>query len=401
APVLGFCTERGSRTSHTAIVAQSLGIPAVVGAPRLTLHVEAGDTVIVDGLDGVVIVRPDEEELRQYEAKAARYAALETRLRATRDQPVETIDGIPVEILANIELPGEAPLAVDYGASGIGLYRTEFLFLDRDAPPTEEEQVQTYAALVRSVGDRQVVFRTFDLGADKLMRDDQNRERNPALGLRAIRLGLRERQMFTAQLRALLRTAGVCNRELKVLLPMVSGIEEVREIRAIIGRERDAIGAAAGDLLVGCMIELPSAVLCADLLAKEVDFFSIGTNDLIQFCLAIDRSNDQVAYLYTPYHPSVLRAIEAVIAAGRGAGIPVAMCGGAAAELNLVPLLFGIGLRIFSVPPTMIPFIRAAVRSFSAAEAEDLAARARSSSIPSEIERLAERFMRGRMNGVP
>jgi len=398
-PVLGFCTERGSRTSHTAIVAQSLGIPAVVGAPQLTDHLEAGDTVIVDGLDGVVVVRPDEEDLRDYAAKAARYAALESRMRATRDQPVVTTDGVPAEILANIELPGEAPLAVDYGAAGIGLYRTEFLYLDRESPPTEEEQLETYAALVGSVGARPVVFRTFDLGAEKMMRGSPSSERNPALGLRAIRLGLREREMFTAQLRALLRAAGRCGRQLRVLLPMVSGIEEVREIRAILAREREALGAAAGELLVGCMIELPSAVMCADLLAREVDFFSIGTNDLIQFCLAIDRSNDQVAYLYTPYHPSVLRAIEMVIAAGRNAGIPVAMCGGAAAEPHLVPLLFGMGLRIFSVPPTTIPFIRTAIRSFSTAEAEELAGKARSLSIPSEIERLAERFMRGRMNG--
>jgi phosphoenolpyruvate-protein phosphotransferase (PTS system enzyme I) len=398
-PVLGFCTEGGTRTSHTAIVAQSLGIPAVVGAPHLTDHLEAGDTVIVDGLDGLVVVRPDEEDLRHYEVKASRYAALESRLRASRDQPVITTDGVSAVILANIELPGEAPLAVDYGAAGIGLYRTEFLFLDRDAPPSEEEQLETYSALVMSVGTRPVVFRTFDLGADKMMRGSPSRERNPALGLRAIRLGLREREMFTAQLRALLRTAGACARPLKVLLPMVSGIEEVREIRAILARERDAIGADAGELQVGCMIELPSAVLCADLLAREVDFFSIGTNDLIQFCLAIDRSNDQVAYLYTPYHPSVLRAIESVIVAGREAGIPVEMCGGAAAEPHLVPLLFGLGLRIFSVPPTTIPFIRTAIRSFSAAEAEELAAKARTLGVPSEIEHLAERFMRGRMGG--
>jgi len=401
APVLGFCTEGGSRTSHTAIVAQSLGIPAVVGAPYLTDHVEAGDTVIVDGLDGVVVVRPDDGELRHYAEKARRYAALEFRMRATRDQPVVTTDGVPAEILANIELPGEAPLAVDYGAAGIGLYRTEFLFLDREAAPTEEEQLETYTALVRSLGSRPVVFRTFDLGADKMMGSSQSRERNPALGLRAIRLGLREREMFTAQLRALLRAAGTCDRQLKILLPMVSGIEEVREIRAILSRERDALGTAAGELLVGCMIEVPSAVLCADQLAREVDFFSIGTNDLIQFCLAIDRSNDQVAYLYTPYHPALLRAVETVISAGRLAGIPVAMCGGAAAEPNLVPLLFGLGLRIFSVPPTSIPFIRTAIRSFSAAEAEELVAKARALCVPSEIERLAERFMRGRMGAVP
>jgi phosphotransferase system enzyme I (PtsI) len=400
-PVLGFCTEGGSRTSHTAIVAQSLGIPAVVGTPHLTEHVEAGDTVVVDGLDGVVVVRPDADEVARYEEKARRYAALESSMRATRDQPVVTTDGVAAEILANIELPGEAPLAIDYGAAGIGLYRTEFQYLDRDAPPTEDEQHETYAALLRVLGSRPVVFRTFDLGADKLLPRSPIRERNPALGLRAIRLGLREREMFTAQLRALLRAAGSCDREVHVLLPMVSGIEEVREIRGILARERVALGTAAGEVRVGCMIELPSAVLCADLLAREVDFFSIGTNDLMQFCLAIDRNNDQVAYLYTPYHPSLLRAVEAVLAAGRGAGIPVAMCGGAAAEPSLVPLLFGLGLRIFSVPPTTIPFIRTALRSFSAAEAEELAAKALSLSLPSEIERLVERFMRGRVGLAP
>jgi phosphoenolpyruvate-protein phosphotransferase (PTS system enzyme I) len=402
APVLGFCTEAGTRTSHTAIMAQSLGIPAVVGAPRLTEHVEAGDTVIVDGLEGVVVVRPNADELAEYERRAHSYAALESRMRATRDDPVVTTDGIEAQLLANIELPGEAPLAVDYGAAGIGLYRTEFLFLDRDKPPSEDEQFDTYTALVRSIGSKPVVFRTFDLGADKMMRGAQNRERNPALGLRAIRLGLKEREMFTAQLRALLRAARVYEREgaepLKILLPMVSGVEEVREIKGLLVRERDALGAAAGDVQIGCMIEVPAAVMCADFLAREVDFFSIGTNDLIQFCLAIDRSNDQVAYLYTPYHPALLRAVAKVIAAAKDRGIPVAMCGGAASEPLMAPLLFGLGLRIFSVPPTQIPFVRAALRSFSSAEAAELATKALALCVPSEIERLAERFMRPRLN---
>lgn len=404
APVLGFCTEGGTRTSHTAIMAQSLGIPAVVGAPRLTEHVEAGDAVVVDGLDGIVVIRPNEADLAHYRRKAERYAALESRMRATRDDPIVTTDGVGAEILANIELPGEAPLAIDFGAGGVGLYRTEFLFLDRDDPPGEEEQFGTYTALIRALGTKPIVFRTFDLGADKMMRGAATRERNPALGLRAIRLGLRERDMFTAQIRALLRAARVYEvegaRPLKIMLPMVSGVDEVREIRGMVAREREALGAAAGDVHLGCMIELPSAVLCADLLAREVDFFSIGTNDLIQFCLAIDRGNDQVAYLYTPYHPAVLRAVSTVIAAAKGAGIPAAMCGGAAAEPQMAPLLFGLGLRIFSVPPTAIPFVRAAIRSFSSAEADDLAAKALALSSPSEVERLAERFMRHRLSGV-
>jgi phosphotransferase system enzyme I (PtsI) len=396
--VLGFATEEGTRTSHTAIMAQALGIPAVVGVDLLTEHVAGTDTVIIDGLAGLVIIRPDEKLITRYQARAARYAEHEQRMRATRDQPARTQDGVDVELLSNIELPGEAPLSIEYGAEGIGLYRTEFLFLDRDAPPTEEEQYLTYLTVVRTVAPRPVVFRTFDFGADKMPGGAESRERNPALGLRAIRLGLKNRPLFETQLKAMLRAAHDGDGDLRIMFPMISGVAELRQVKAALEKVQHEVDEAVPETLkIGCMIELPSAVFAADLLAREVDFFSIGTNDLIQYSLAIDRGNDDVAYLYSPFHPSVLRAVKIVIDAADQAGITTSMCGGAAAEPAMVPLLIGMGLRSFSMAPAQVPFVKTAVRSISAAEAEELARRALKMETAVAIEDLVRSYMRERL----
>jgi len=396
---LGFAIEEGTSTSHTAIMAQALGIPAVVGADGLADHIAAQDVVIVDGLDGIVIVRPDDDLITRYRGRAARYAEREKRLRTTRDQPAETTDGLRVELLSNIELPGEAPLALEYGAEGIGLYRTEFLFLDRPDPPDEEEQHRTYLTVVQTVAPKPVVFRTFDLGADKLPGSTESHERNPALGLRAIRLGLQNRPLFKTQLRALLRAAQDAAGDLRIMFPMVSGVSELRAVKGVLDEAQRELGMAVPETLkIGCMIELPAAVFAADLLAREVDFFSIGTNDLIQYSLAIDRGNDDVAYLYSPFHPSVLRAIGLVVRAADDAGIPVSLCGGAAADPAMVPLLIGLGLRSFSMAPASVPFVKAAVRSISGAEASGLANQALKLATASAIEELMRSYMRDRLD---
>jgi phosphotransferase system enzyme I (PtsI) len=363
---------------------------------RLTDHLEAGDTVIVDGLEGIVIIRPDEELISAYRDRAARYARAETAMRSTRDEPAVTSDGAEVDLLANIELPAEAALALDYGAGGVGLYRTEFLCLDREAPPGEEEQAATYLSVIRAMAPRPVTFRTFDIGADKMPGGATSRERNPALGLRAIRLSFRNRGLFRTQLRALLRAARHGNA--RIMFPMISGVSELRQAKAMLEEAREEIGADAPDRVeIGCMIELPSAVFIADLLAGEVDFFSIGTNDLIQYSLAIDRSNDHVAYLYTPYHPSVLRAIKIVIDAGAAAGIPVSMCGEAASAPPMVPVLLGLGLTSFSIPPASIPTVKAVVRAVSMSDARELCGRLLAMDNDVEIEEAARQFVDDRM----
>ncbi len=396
APVLGFATEAGTRTGHTAIMAQALGIPAVVGVERLTERIGQGDTVIVDGIEGAVIIRPEPDVVDDYVARAARHAELEKKLLSDRDQPATTADGVQLSVLSNIEFPAEAAMALDYGAEGVGLYRTEFLYLNRAEPPTEDEQLNIYRTVAETLAPRRVVFRTFDLGADKLPNDRSTGEVNPALGLRAIRLGLKNRTMFKKQLRALLRASNHGN--LDIMFPMISGVGELRQIKAVLEEARKELGEnAPPHVRIGCMIELPSAVLVADQLAREVDFFSIGTNDLIQYSLAIDRTNDHVAYLYTPFHPAILRAVRMVIAAGKQAGVSVAMCGGLAAEPLLIPLLIGMGLRTLSMAPTSIPMVKAMIRTVNAAEAEVLATEAFELATALEIEDLVREYVESRL----
>ncbi len=395
-PVLGFATEAGTRTSHTAIMAQALGIPAVVGVERLTERIGAGDVVVVDGNEGTVIIRPDDEQIEDYNARAARHAELEKKLLSDRDQPAMTADGVKISVLSNIEFPAEAAMAIDYGAEGVGLYRTEFLYMNRPAPPTEDEQYDIYRIVVETLAPRPVVFRTFDLGADKMPTDRAPREMNPALGLRAIRLGLRNRSMFKTQLRAMLRAAR--HGSLEIMFPMISGVGELRQVKAVLEEARRELEDGALDRVrIGCMIELPSAVLVADQLAREVDFFSIGTNDLIQYSLAIDRTNDHVAYLYSPFHPAILRAVRNVIDAANEQGISVAMCGSLAAEPLLIPLLVGMGLRSFSMAPTSIPTVKAMIRTVDCAEAEKLTTAAFEKATSLEVEDLVRDHVESRL----
>jgi phosphoenolpyruvate-protein phosphotransferase (PTS system enzyme I) len=396
--VEGFAVGTGTRTSHASIMLQALGIPSVVGLSLVAERVESGDVVIVDGIEGQVIIRPDDDTIRDYEERRTRFAAVEQDLLAGRDEPAVTEDGVAISLLANIELPAEAALCKDYGAEGIGLYRTEFLYLDRALPPDEEEQQRTYRAVLDALAPRPVIFRTFDLGADKLPGERESSEANPALGLRAIRLGLKNRSMFKTQLRAMLRAAG--GRELRVMFPMVSGVGELRQVKALLEEARREVG-GEGPIAIraGCMIELPSAVLVADALAREVDFFSIGTNDLIQYSLGIDRANDQVVYLYTPLHPAILRSVRMVVEAGEAAGIPVSMCGGMASEPLLTPLLVGLGLRSLSMAPIGIPVVKQAVRCASAGSCRGLAQQALAMATSVEIDDLLRRHAAGIRSG--
>ncbi|NLN63578.1 MAG: phosphoenolpyruvate--protein phosphotransferase [Myxococcales bacterium] len=395
-PIMAFVTETGTRTSHTAIMAQALGIPAVLGVENITNIVGPEDMLIVDGLEGWVIIQPDEKMLARYREKSLQWHAMEKRLRGTRDQPSVTSDGIDIRLSANIELPSEAPFAMDYGAQAIGLYRTEFLYLDRDHPPTAEEQFRVYRHVLQALAPRCVTFRTFDLGADKMPRSMQSRDRNPALGMRAIRIGLKNPDVLKTQIRAILQATLDTKGQARIMFPLVSGVPEMRQLNRLVAEVRAEFDADTLPLVpVGCMIELPSAVLTADLLAKEADFFSIGTNDLIQYSLAIDRCNDDVAYLYSPYHPAVLRAIHMTVTAANAAGIPVAICGTIAGEPHMTPLLIGMGIRDLSMAPSAIPFIKFALQTVNISEVTAMAKEALQMSTPDEVERLAARYMQG------
>lgn len=407
-PILGFVTEKGTQTSHTAIMAQALGLPAVVGVPGLTEKINPGDTLIVDGLDGIIIIQPDDETLARYKERAAQWSAMETRLRSTKDEPSVTTDGVTIVLKGNVEFPGEAPFALDYGAQGIGLYRTEFLYLDREEPPTREEQVKTYVSMLKAVAPRPIYFRTFDIGADKMPRClHMTKARNPALGMRAIRIGLRKnRSLLKDQIKSII----VAAREAKVdsadiMFPLVSGVKELRQLKSMVAECQTELTEEMPDFVsppvkIGCMVELPSAVLLSDILARESDFLSVGTNDLIQYMMAIDRVNDDVAYLYSPFHPSALRAIKIIVDAADAAGVSVSLCGGAAGEPLMTPLLVGLGLRELSMAPHSIPFIKAAIRTISFEESQKLAQKALEQTTEDEIEQLAVTFMQGKINQI-
>ncbi|TGV30581.1 phosphoenolpyruvate--protein phosphotransferase, partial [Mesorhizobium sp. M00.F.Ca.ET.186.01.1.1] len=355
--VKGFVTDIGGRTSHSAIMARSMEIPAVVGTQNITSAVQTSTLMIVDGHEGVVIIDPSEEEVAHYTRKQAEDAEQKAELAKLVHNQTVTADQHHVELAANIGSPADVAGALANGAEGVGLFRTEFLYMGRDDFPTEEEQYVAYKQVLTSMGDKPVVIRTLDIGGDKhLSYLDMPEEMNPFLGYRAIRLCLDRQELFRTQLRALLR-AGV-HGNLKIMFPMIATLEEFRQAKAILEEEKHALqnsGAAVSDRLeVGIMIEIPAAAMMADVFAREVDFFSIGTNDLIQYTMAADRMNERVAYLYQPYHPAVLRLLRNVIQAGHKEGKWVGMCGEMAGDPVAVPILLGLGLDEFSMSASSI-----------------------------------------------
>ena len=357
--VAGFMTEFGGPTSHTAILARSLNIPAVVGLHRSAALLRDGDEVVLDGRQGIVIVSPADVVKRFYERRRREIERIKSARRKLRATPTVTADGEPVLLQANVELPGESAGAVRDGAAGVGLYRTEFLFMNRRDPPDEQEQFKAYAELVAGMKGAPVTIRTLDLGADKQVdgtRPDAPVTSNPALGLRAVRLCLKEQSLFRPQIRAILRASA--SGPVRMMIPMLATTTELDQVLQIVReckRELDARGEGYdASMPVGAMIEVPAAAICADIFARRLDFLSIGTNDLIQYTIAIDRVDDEVSYLYDPLHPAVLRLVAATIAAGRKAGIPVAMCGEMAGDGRYTKLLLGMGLREFSVHPNAL-----------------------------------------------
>jgi phosphotransferase system enzyme I (PtsI) len=375
-PVLGFLTEIGSRTSHTAIMARALEIPCVVGVKDAMTQVRTGDTVIVDGLSGVVTVHPSDVSVHDARVRAAQHVAFAKRLLLARDRPCKTACGQPVSLKANVELPAEAVFAVDHGAEGVGLYRTEFLYIDRDVLPTEDEQFEIFRAVMLSVGDRPVTLRTFDLGGDKFASSfPLPAEMNPALGLRAVRLALSAPDVFLTQLRAMARASAFG--DLRIMIPMISTVHEMRESRRLFRRaveEVRAKGHAVRDHIpFGMMIEVPSAAVMADVFAREADFFSIGTNDLVQYSLAIDRASRSLAHHASPLDPSILRLIHAATRAAIDQGIPISVCGAMASDPGAAPLLVGLGLRDLSMEAAAVPEIKEAISRVSMAEVENLA----------------------------
>jgi phosphotransferase system enzyme I (PtsI) len=376
--VLAFATESGGPTSHTAILANAKLIPAVVGLGRFAADVSGSDTVIVDGYKGLLILDPDEPTLARYEAQRLAQKALADPLLAFRDLPPITKDGVRITLLGNIEFPSEAALCLDPGAEGVGLYRTEFLYLNKTCDPTEEEHFQAYSAVLRSIGpDKPVVIRTLDLGADKFssLSDSFTGERNPFLGLRSIRLCLKNKTLFKTQLRAILRAS--VEGDLRVMFPMVSTILELRQCRSLWNEVREDLDEEGipykPDVPIGTMIEVPSAAILADLMAREVDFFSIGTNDLVQYTLAADRNNEHVAGIYNPADPAVLRLIKTVVDAAATRSVAVNVCGEMSGEPTFTALLVGLGLRQLSATPRKIADLKRVIRQLVVADAERVA----------------------------
>lgn len=374
--IRGIAIDAGGATSHTAIVAKALGIPAVVGLENITAHAASGDLAILDGNNGIVILNPDEDALAKYKTIARQQTAFVHSLDSLRRLPAITRDGHEIQLLGNIEFPEEVHTVLDKGGTGVGLYRTEFLYLGHDAEPDEEDQYKAYCEVIAQCPDKPVVIRTFDLGADKYTQERaRNPERNPFLGCRSIRYCLQNLPMFRRQLRAVLR-ASVAG-DVRILFPLITNLTELRQAKMIV---RDVCEDLEDediphnpDLPIGIMVEVPSVALQADAFAREVDFFSIGTNDLIQYTLAVDRVNERVAPLFTGSHPAVLRLIREVIRTGDQHNIPVNLCGEMAGDPMYTLILLGFGLRRFSCAPPMIPEIKKMIRSVTMQQAMEVA----------------------------
>ncbi len=397
--ILGFATDAGSRTSHTAILARSLGIPAAVGLENITAAVKTGDVVILDGIHGVVIVDPDEQTFLDYLKRHRKYKYFEHELEKLKTLPAETLDGHVVHLQGNIELPEEVSSVEDHGGTGIGLYRTEFLFMNRPNLPSEEEHYQAYRQVAERAHPHEVVIRTFDLGGDKIgLAGEFETEANPALGLRAIRFSLHKRDIFKTQLRGILRATA--HGDIKILLPMISGLEELRETKSVLEEVKAGLrseGIAFNEQIeIGVMIEIPSAALIADLLAKEAAFFSVGTNDLIQYTLAIDRLNEHVAYMYEPLDPAVLRLLRRVADAAQQQNIPLAMCGEMAGDPLYAAILIGMGFQRLSMNVASISWVKKVVRSVRMQDAVELASLVMQQPTAALARKTAQHFMEER-----
>ena len=391
--VIGFITDIGGKTSHTAIMAKSLEIPAVVGLETATLHVQEEDILIIDGNSGLVIVNPNKETLNKYQRKEEKIKDLSKVYLKFKDLPAETLDGKEIALVANIELPEEIISVKEHGINGIGLYRTEFFYMNRQGLPSEEEQYKAYKYVAEEMSPHPVVIRTLDLGGDKFISQLQiPKDMTPFLGWRAIRFCLARPDIFKAQLRAILRAS--IHGNLKVMYPMISGIGELKQANELLEESKKELRSKGllynKNLEIGVMIEVPSAALTCDILSEEADFFSIGTNDLIQYALAVDRANEKVAYLYEPSHPAVLRLLKNIVEAARKADIWVGMCGEMAGEPIFALLLVGLGMDELSMPAIAVPRIKQILRCITSKQAQTIVEKAMKLSTGKEVEKFSK-----------
>lgn len=386
--VMGFATDAGSRTSHTAIMARSHRIPAVVGLQTISSDLRNGQEILLDGYNGLVILNPTDQTLFEYGQIVKRQVSLEDRLREIRDQPAVTRDGVRITLSANIERAEDIEAVKANGAEGVGLFRTEYLFINQEIPPTEEQQFASYDEVARSLSPCPVIIRTLDLGGDKILSHlAVPQEMNPFLGWRAIRFCLQEREIFRAQLRAIIRSSVHGN--VKMMYPMISGLDELTQANALVEEVKSELRSEGvpfnENMEIGAMIEIPSAALAAESLAKRAKFFSLGTNDLIQYSLAVDRLNEKIAHLYEPTHPAILRLIKTTVDAGKKHGIWTGICGEMASDPQLTPLILGLGVLEFSVAPPLVPAIKFLIRQIKMSEAVALAECALASESGAEI----------------
>ena len=394
--VIGFATNIGGATSHVAIIAREYGIPAVVGLGDVTKKVKTGDLVIVDGGCGTVIIKPDQETINRYKDQMLELEHRRKELEKLKDLPAETFDGVRIEIAANLGSPDEVANALANGAEGVGLLRTEFLYQGRRSLPTEEEQFEAYKTIARKMGERPVIVRTLDIGGDKPPSYlDMPKELNPFLGWRAIRISLDRTDIFKTQLRAILRASQYGN--LKIMFPMISSVEEVRKSKKILEDVKKELKNEKvpfkENVEIGIMVEVPSAAVIADAFAREVDFFSIGTNDLTQYTLAVDRTNERVTYLFNELHPAVLHLIKNVIDAAHSKGIWTGMCGEMAGKPIATPILLGLGLDEFSMSSMSIPEVKKIIRSIKISDARELAKEALNAATTNDVYKLSRKFL--------
>jgi phosphoenolpyruvate-protein phosphotransferase (PTS system enzyme I) len=400
--IIGFAIEAGGRTSHTTIVARSLKIPMVTGLTGMTEMLTDEDPVIIDGKNGKVVLHPTKSSLREYQSKVHAFERQETDLLATRDLVARTLDDVPIQLLANIDLVEEADGVSHYGAAGVGLYRSEFLYIESSPDiPTEEDHLDAYQRLVVASGGGPTIIRTYDLGGRKIAREVMDiQEDNPVLGLRGIRLTMARPSIFKTQLRALFRAA--VSGDLWMMLPLVTTVEEVRLFKVFAEetfQELEAEGVPCRrEAKLGIMIEVPAAAIIADMLAEEVDFFSIGTNDLIQYSLAVDRNNQHVADLYQPLHPAMLRMLGFVVGSARSAGIETSICGEMAGDMRIAPLLVGLGLRRLSMSPRTIPAVKTCLRELSTGDLEELVVRCKLCRTAEDVGTNLDQFLARRLS---